>query len=114
MPLLTQPLAVLSPQAKPIKIILDAITAAALNTKDAPNSQLKDVLSLRDVRGCTPLMAAARTGSTKAFSYLIEVHLNVDDDFKATLLNTDNEGFNILHQALCAPTEKTALSIVCR
>ncbi|KAL5968753.1 Serine/threonine-protein phosphatase 6 regulatory ankyrin repeat subunit B [Taenia solium] len=107
-------IAAMANKAKPIRIILDAITDAALNTNDASNFSLKDALSLRDVRGCTPLMAAARTGSAKAFSYLIEVHLNVDDDFKMTLLNTDNEGFNILHQALCAPTEKTALSIVCR
>uniref|UniRef100_A0A158RAI1 hydroxymethylglutaryl-CoA reductase (NADPH) n=1 Tax=Taenia asiatica TaxID=60517 RepID=A0A158RAI1_TAEAS len=107
-------IAAMANKAKPIRIILDAITDAALNTNDASNFSLKDALSLRDVRGCTPLMAAARTGSAKAFSYLIEVHLNVDDDFKTTLLNTDNEGLNILHQALCAPTEKTALSIVCR
>ncbi|KAL5106453.1 Serine/threonine-protein phosphatase 6 regulatory ankyrin repeat subunit B [Taenia crassiceps] len=107
-------IAAMANKAKPIRIILDAITNMALTNNGASNFLLKDALSFRDVRGCTPLMAAARAGSAKAFAYLIEVHLNVDDDFKATLLNTDNEGFNILHQALCASTEKTALSIVCR
>ncbi|VDM17630.1 unnamed protein product [Hydatigera taeniaeformis] len=107
-------IAAMANRAKSVKVILDTIMEAELNTTNTSNIKLKDALNSRDIRGCTPLMAAARAGSTKAFSYLIEVHSSVDDDFKATVLNTDNEGFNILHQALCAPTEKTALNIIRR
>nr|CDS18789.1 serine:threonine protein phosphatase 6 [Echinococcus granulosus] len=107
-------IAAMANKTNPIRTILDFIMDAALRNNNEINFSLKDALNAHDVRGCTPLMAAARAGAARAFSYLIEVHLNVDDDFKTTLFDTDHEGYNILHQALCAPTEKTALSIIYR
>ncbi len=73
----------------------------------------EEALSLVDTQGCTPLMLAARAGAFDTCQRIVEVLCGPDATSSATsssvLTKVDTQGRSVLHHALAAPTEETAL-----
>ncbi|KAM7536358.1 hypothetical protein Aperf_G00000080488 [Anoplocephala perfoliata] len=85
------------------------------HSEESPGSRwLEEAVNALDNCGRTALMSAALCGAAKAVDLLLFYQRELEDDPTRSLARRDNDGFNVLHLALCGPSEEVALCLLHR